>query len=250
MKEDIIQWNCSEFGNVDRQKKELLEALKLLDAKEGEYGLFEVEIGERAVLRSQIQNVLSLEEVSLRQKSRMLCIKEGDNNTKFFHKVANSRRRYNHISMLEVNGVIYEDESKMADQVVQFYKNLYKETEEWRPFVEGLEFDQREGLERDWLERRFEKEVLRVVKGLEGDKALGPDSFSMPFYHHCWGVVDRDVLAMFEEFYQHSKFEKSFNATFIALIPKKNGVAIFEILDLLVWWGVFTRFWLRFWQTA
>ena len=68
----------------------------------------------------------------------MLCIKEGDNNTKFFHKIANSRRWYNHLSMLEVDGVIYEEESDVADQVVQFYKKLYKETEEWRPFVEGL----------------------------------------------------------------------------------------------------------------
>ena len=116
----------------------------------------------------------------------MLCIKEGDNNTKFFHKVVNSRRRYNHISMLKVNGVIYEDKSEIADQAVQFYKNLYKETEEWRPFVEGLEFDQLEGLKRDWLERKFEKEeVLRVVKELEGDKAPGPNGFSMAFYHHC-----------------------------------------------------------------
>ena len=132
LKEDIIKWNRSEFGNVERQKKDLLEALKLLDVKEEELGLSEVELGERALLRSQIQNLLSLEEVSWRQKSRMLCIKEGDNNIKFFHKVANSRRRYNHISMLEVNGVTYEDESEMADQAVQFYKNLYKETEEWK----------------------------------------------------------------------------------------------------------------------
>ena len=39
----------------------------------------------------------------------------------------------------------------MADQVVQFYKKMYKEIEEWRPFVEGLEFDQIKGLEREWL---------------------------------------------------------------------------------------------------
>ena len=51
----------------------------------------------------------------------MLCIKEGANNTKFFHKVANSRRRYNHINMLEVNEVIYEDKSEMVDQAVQFF---------------------------------------------------------------------------------------------------------------------------------
>ena len=55
--------------------------------------------------------------------------------------MANSRRRYNHLSILEVDRVIYEKESEVAAQVVQFYKNLYQETEEWRPFVEGLEFD-------------------------------------------------------------------------------------------------------------
>ena len=185
-----------------------------------------MELGERVLLRSQIQNLISLEEVSWRQKSRMLCIKEGDNNTKFFHKVANSRRRYNHISMLEVNGVIYEAKSEMANQAVQFYKNLYMELVEWRPFVEGLKFDQIERLERDCVERRFEQEeVLRVVKELKGDKASGPNGFSLAFYHHCWGVVKRDVLVVFEEFYQHSKFEKSLNAIFIALIPKKNGVS-------------------------
>ena len=95
-----------------------MEALKLLDAKDGEFGLFEVEMSERVVVRSQLENLLSLEEISLRQKSRMLCIKEGDNNTKFFHKVANSQRRYNHLSVLEVDGVIYEEDSEVADQVV------------------------------------------------------------------------------------------------------------------------------------
>ena len=92
--------------------------------------------------------------------------------------------------------------------------------------MEGLEFDQIGELERGWLERRFEKvEILSVVRDLEGDKAPGPNGFSMAFFHHCWRVVERDVLAVFEEFYQHCKFEKSLNATFIALIPKKNDAS-------------------------
>ena len=37
--------------------------------------------------------------------------------------------------------------------------------------------------------------------------------------------MERDILAMFEEFYHHSKFEKFLNATFIALIPKRNGAS-------------------------
>ena len=71
----------------------------------------------------------------------MLCIKEGDNNTKFFHKMANSHRRFHHLRTLEVDGVVFEEESEVTNQVVQVYKTLYKETEGWRPFVEGLEFD-------------------------------------------------------------------------------------------------------------
>ena len=87
MKEDIIQRNYREFSNVGRQKKELLKALNLLDVKEREVGLSPVEKQERDVVRSQAEHLLSLEEISWRQKSRMLCIKEGDNNTKFFDNV-------------------------------------------------------------------------------------------------------------------------------------------------------------------
>ena len=97
-----------------------MEALKFLDAKEGEFGLSDAETCERVVMRSEVENLLSLEEISWRQKLRMLCIKEEDNNTKFFHKVANSHRRYNHLSILEVDGVIYEEESEVAAQIVQF----------------------------------------------------------------------------------------------------------------------------------
>ena len=62
----------------------------------------------------------------------------------------------NHLSILEVDGVIYE-EFEVGAQVLVFYKTLYQEPEGWRPFVEGLEFNQIGGMERGWLERKFEK---------------------------------------------------------------------------------------------
>ena len=92
--------------------------------------------------------------------------------------------------------------------------------------MEGLEFDCIRDMERVWLERKFEREeILQIVSDLEGDKAPSLDGFTMTFYHHCWRVVEKDILAVFEEFFQHCKFEKSFNATFIALIPKKNDAS-------------------------
>ena len=64
LKEDIVQWNHREFGNVEHQKKQLLEELKKLDAKEGDFGLTDGEKGHRVALRSQVEHLLSLEEIS------------------------------------------------------------------------------------------------------------------------------------------------------------------------------------------
>ena len=47
----------------------------------------------------------------------------------------------------------------------------------------GLEFDVITANERALLERQFDKEeVLQVVKDLQGDKAPGPDGFTMAFF--------------------------------------------------------------------
>ena len=176
------------------QEERIIGGLRVTRCYGGVLGLTKTKMNERNELRSQIEHLLSLEEISWRQKSRMLCIKEGDNNTKFFHKMANSHRRYNHLSFLEVDEVIYEEEANVAAQVVQFYKTLYQESEEWRPFVEGLEFDQIEEAERGWMERRFEKdEIIQVVRNMEGDKAPGLDGFFMAFFQHYWRVVESDV---------------------------------------------------------
>ena len=78
------------------------------------------------------------------------------------------------------------------------------------------------------LEKEFTKEeVIQVLREMEGDKASGPDGFNMAFFHHCWRVVENDVMDFFYFFHQHSVFERSLNASFLTLIPKKcNAVNI------------------------
>lgn len=53
------------------------------------------------------------------------------------------------------------------------------------------------------------------------DKAPGPDGFSMAFSQDCWDVIKTDIMGVFLDFHAHRKFERSLNATFIALISKK-----------------------------
>ena len=103
-------------------------------------GLSNEEQIHRLHLKGHIEYLASLEEISWRQKSQALFVKEGDNNTRFFHRLANSHRNANQIKQIEVDGVLYEDESDIRSQLVLFYQGLYKETEAGRPTMDGLDF--------------------------------------------------------------------------------------------------------------
>ena len=108
--------------------------------------------------------------------------------------------------------------------------NLYSKRQGQRPFPELLDFPRNSRDNVDWLERPFEEiEIFEVIKEFNGDKSPGLDSFSMAFFQACWGVLKSDIMAMFHHFHVIGQFEKSLNATFIALIPKK--AAIMEVKD-------------------
>ena len=93
--------------------------------------------------------------------------------------------------------------------------------------MEGLEFDQIRGTGWGWLERKFEKEGIQVVRDMEGDKALGMDGFSMAFLHYHWRVVEKDVFAIFEDFYF---FDKLSLKSFINIISLKNLSLLLSLL--------------------
>ena len=230
LKADLKKWNREEFGDLAFRKKTLLTELMGLDAREELLGLSNEEQIHRIQLKGDIEQLASLEDISWRQKSRALYVKEGDNNTRFFHRLGNSHRNANFIKRIEVDGVIYEDESDVRSQLVLFYQGLFEETELGHPTMDGLDFACIGEEERLTLEKEFTKEeVIQVLKEMEGDKAPGPDGFTMAFFHNCWSVVEKDVMDFFVYFHRHSVFKRSLNALFLTLIRKKSNAV--NILD-------------------
>uniref|UniRef100_A0A0V0HDH8 Putative ovule protein n=1 Tax=Solanum chacoense TaxID=4108 RepID=A0A0V0HDH8_SOLCH len=43
----------------------------------------------------------------------------------------------------------------------------------------------------------------------------------MAFFKHCWEVANTEVIATIQNFHERDIFERSFSATYVALIPKK-----------------------------
>lgn len=211
------------FGNVGVHKKKLEKGLCELDLIAEDRPLSEEEKFKREEFSRNLEQHV-LEEVSWRQKSRALWLKEGDSNTKVFHRLANSHRRHNTIEALVVDGQLTDDRTVIQDHIVAFYKKLYSEQYQWRPRADDLSFLSIDEEDRIWMEREFEEdEIWAVIQNFKGDKAPGPDGFTMAFFQKCWEILKTDIIAVLKEFQTSGKFEKSLNATFVSLIPKKAG---------------------------
>ena len=72
--------------------------------------------------------------------------------------------------------------------------------------------------EQSWLSLEFsESEVLEGIRLCASDKAPGPNGYGI------LETMKEDLRQTSQHFHCHQSFEKSFNATFVALIPKKVG---------------------------
>ena len=70
--------------------------------KDRELGLEEDE--ERTKAKFDLKSWALMEEIFWRQKSRETWLKEGDKNTRFFHRMTNAHRRRNFLQNLSING--------------------------------------------------------------------------------------------------------------------------------------------------
>ncbi|XP_075101808.1 uncharacterized protein LOC142177236 [Nicotiana tabacum] len=78
--------------------------------------------------------------------------------------------------------------------------------------------------ESELLEKGFEEdEVYAIIQSCAPDKAPGLDGFTMSFFQKSWDFIKPEIMATLNYFHQHCYIERSCNASFIALIPKKKG---------------------------
>jgi len=67
------------------------------------------------------------------------------------------------------------------------------------------------------------QELEEVVFQIKYGTALGPDGFTINFFHQFWDILKNDILNIVEDSCQTQGILKAFNATFLTLIPKKKG---------------------------
>lgn len=87
----------------------------------------------RLELRLQVERkeILLQEELLRKQKSRNDWLKDGDDNTRFFHTSTLVRRRRNRVESLKNDGGIWvEDKKGLKETAMRFYTDLFSSNSE------------------------------------------------------------------------------------------------------------------------
>ena len=224
LKPTLKKWNTEVFGQIKVKKQEAWNSLDFWDKEERVRELSLEEEEARKEAREMYKKWVLLEETSWRQKSREIWLKEGDRNTRFFHQMANAHRRRNQMNRVKVNGRWYNEEREIKEAVCRAYQGLLADPGGWKPRIDALTFERLEEGDVEGLEKPFtEEEVFRALSSCCGEKAPGPDGFSMAFWQFSWDFVKEEVMNFFRQFHETGSFVRSLNATFLVLIPKKGG---------------------------
>ncbi|WMV25624.1 hypothetical protein MTR67_019009 [Solanum verrucosum] len=193
------------------QKVQILSELAILDTVMENVILTKSKAALKATLLMDYEEHLKNEELAWRQRSRALWLKEGDKNTKFFHKVANAHKRSNNIDQLMIEDEPVMDPVRIRGEIIEFYQKLFSENTRWRPSINLINCPMITEEEREALQGEFEEqEVFSCLKMCAMDKALGPDGFTMGIYIKCWDVAKKDIMETFKNLHFHGVFEKKF----------------------------------------
>ena len=171
------------FGRLDHNKKLALSQVKEWDRVEEIRVLTMEEVEAKKEAKDSYKKWVSLEEIHWRQKSRETWLQAGDRNTRFFHRMANSHFRKNTIACIKINGDWISDEIELREGIDDTCQAWLSDNLAWRAEINGLPFATLSLEEAGNLKMHFrEEEILTAINEMDGDKAPGPDGFSMAFW--------------------------------------------------------------------
>lgn len=155
-------------------------------------------------------------------------MKEGERNTKFFHRTTIQRRMHNSIPFIQKQG---GEKVETHEEIEEEFRNHFNQ------ILQEPEGDRRQAIEKitNNVPRIIKEEhnelLLHPIQPQEVDEAMlqlkegkapGPDGFTTTFFHTFWEMIKQEVWQIVEESRALHWMLPSLNTTFIALIPKEE----------------------------
>lgn len=204
-----------------------MEEIRRLDVVDDIFGLDESEIMDRNKNVAELYRNLSWRNTLFAQKARIRWIKEGDVNSRFFHKVINRRRKQNEIAGIRLDGSWCEEVNEVKMGVLEFFRDHYRNEAVVRPSL-AHDFFSKKILDFDnsMLVVPFsEQKVTDAIVDCDSGKSPGPEGFNFRFLKEFWPAFREEFMNLMSEFHVNGKLVRGLNSSFVVLIPKKEEAA-------------------------
>ena len=158
-----------------------------------------------------------------RQKSRVLWLREGDRNSKYFHALVRQRRARNRITqLLDDNGNVVGDEEGLVAIATSYFRQIFESAnpEDIAEALENVSTTITGTINEDLTAPVTEWEVKLALFAMHPEKAPGPDGMTAMFYQKFWDIVKEDLTRMVNQFLFDGTMAQGLNDTNICLIPK------------------------------
>ncbi|XP_074283597.1 uncharacterized protein LOC141608138 [Silene latifolia] len=226
MKKELRKLNAEQFSDIENLTKITELSLNHFQTKLRDDPFNEdLCLAERACSQElEFLNKARLE--FLRQKSKEAWLKEGDDNTSYFHASIKKRRARNKVYQVkDMRGKLCNHCDDIKNAFEEYYISLLgtsKSVEHVKVNVvkqgQCLTMSHSELL----LAPASADEVKTAMFAIPGTKAPGPDGFSSQFFKDCWSIVGQEVTLAIQSVFHNGKLLKQCNNTVITLVPKMD----------------------------
>ncbi|KAA0034017.1 LINE-1 retrotransposable element ORF2 protein [Cucumis melo var. makuwa] len=222
----IKPWQKEKFHSLTSAKDNIIREVDAIDKKELDTPLCQEDSDRRLALKAELSDLSLKESQFWFQRAKKLWLKEGDENSAFFHRICSSRQKRNLIHEIQdEEGSIQNTNNNISLAFVNYFSRLYRSSTKKDPlFIDNLEWNPIDYSEWSPLCAPFlEEEIKGVINSFEGNKAPGPDGFPISFFKSYWHLLKEDILVIFKDFFEKGVINKNMKNTYIALIAKKKN---------------------------
>jgi len=230
----LKEWNKNDFGNIFVEKKAVEIKIQELNQALIIDGFEKVKSDQADIHHQEWENLSKQEEIFWRQESRVQWLKEGECNTRFFHRFTMANRAHNRISSIkdEDGGLMISHKDIEAMFVQHFQGITRKNNSDREQCIKEVTINIPKLVSREDnfnLNRPItEEEVSEVLKDIHNGKAPGSDGFNVEFFKAYWNIVKYDILNVAEDSRKYKTILKALNTSFISMIPKQDTTQIVD----------------------
>ncbi|KAJ9562228.1 hypothetical protein OSB04_007388 [Centaurea solstitialis] len=168
------------------------------------------------------------EDAFLRQRAKVQWLKDGDMNTKYFHKCVQEKRARSIIhSVFDQQGNYMTGDDIGPTFLAHFQHILGTRDPLVDPQVMAGMFQTTLSLQEALhiIRPISDEDIRQALFSIGNDKAPGSDGFTSKFFKCAWDVVGKDVVTAVHNFFYVGRILKEINHTLICLIPKNTAAS-------------------------